>query len=118
MDSAQIQRLREEVEPKVIEILNSSNLAELLQEHGISAREAISLEVKVDTTKIETRAVVGGQELQKLPLTIGGEDVALTIGEKKIVLATVEEKIVVFRACAGPCPGNPKQTCWGPNFCE
>lgn len=114
MDSAQIQRLREEVGPKLIEILNSSNLAELLQEHGISAREAISLEVKIDTTKLETRAAVGGQDLQKFPLTIGGEDVALTIGGKTNVLPNVEKNFVVLNACANPCPGNPNKICWGP----
>ena len=52
MNNDNLQQLKEDVEPKLLEVLNSSNLMDVLQNYDIST-EALTLEIKLDTTKLQ-----------------------------------------------------------------
>lgn len=54
LNSQNLEQLRNEIEPILLEALTNSKLGETFQKYGISASEAVEVELKLDTTKLSS----------------------------------------------------------------
>lgn len=82
------QQLRGKIEQKILEVMNTSNLIDLLAENGILANEAIEIQIRIDLNKLQPQA----------------ELVAETSSLPSFKLQALCTKLV-------PCPDDPSKTC-------
>jgi len=68
LDSQKLQQLQDEIQQEIIEIINKSNLEKLLEKHGVSGKDIVTIQINLD--KVQEINAAEKQETQNSVIQI------------------------------------------------